>query len=123
MTIFSPSQTEDFLFCPIYRHLRSVEGWVLRRPGKKELGGILGTAFGVGMTLYNHAKKDDQAGMNHLPLPTIIELAVDGAVHAMQAALSTLSDEGRAFAEWDQAQLGALEPRIRRSVKIGRAHV
>lgn len=57
MKVFSPSATSDFLKCPLYWRTRR-RGLSVRKQGKRDLSGILGTAFAAGVAAYNFSKRE-----------------------------------------------------------------
>lgn len=54
--VFSPSQTRDWTFCPVYWWLQQTHVYP-RRIGKKEASAALGTAFARAVALYNTDRK------------------------------------------------------------------
>ena len=82
--VFSPSQTQDYLFCPMYRALRQ-EGWRKKEVGPREIGAILGKCFAIGMAAYNQGKGDAVSiGLASLTemLPTLGDSNITSALPA-----------------------------------------
>lgn len=107
MKRYSPSSTETWTQCPLKRHLRST-GWQPRRMGKRELGGILGTAFAQGVGAYNATR---QTGATPDPA-----LCVAVAVQSARQELRTLLERGHTIGDHDRAQAEAIEPRVQRAI-------
>lgn len=53
--VYSPSQTKDWGFCPLYWWLRREE-WSPSRVGFKEAAAIVGIGFAAGVASYNHLR-------------------------------------------------------------------
>ena len=47
--IYSPSQTKDWAFCPVYWWLKNKDHWAPRQIGKPEVAAIAGWAFAQAM--------------------------------------------------------------------------
>ncbi len=62
MRIYSPSQTMEWLTCPVKRQLHYREKLVPRLPGKREAAGTLGQAVATGLAVYNTARGYRAAG-------------------------------------------------------------
>lgn len=75
MKVFSPYQTKLWLECPIKRILSTKERWVLREIGALDMAGILGTAIGAGLEVYN-LKGDQPAQAAMAEANKLCELAL-----------------------------------------------
>ena len=99
--VFSPSQTADYLFCPMYRWLKQ-EGWRERKVNARDIGAALGRSFATGIASYNVACRDHasigsgtkvaeavSAGLSELDT-TIKEMVNTRNVGDQEAALTAL---------------------------------
>lgn len=96
---YSPSTTESWLKCPLYRHLR--KEWSPRRLGKRELAAILGKGFHAGMSTWNANKG-----------ATTITTCSDAAVQSVRMELAGAKERGAYVLDSDKAQEGMLEKRV-----------
>ena len=99
MRIYSPTQTEDYLFCPMLRALKSGERWVPLRAGKKDLAGILGAGFHAAMA--EHNRHNSEAA-----------LCVETGLVCMAERLQDLERAGRVIDPADYPMRDALSPRL-----------
>lgn len=114
MRIYSPSQTESHILCPMLRVLQQ-EGWRRATIGRKELGGLLGSAVGVGMNTYNAFRLAGQTvSPSGLGIPT--SSCVRTALDSLREDKEDLLASGQKIGDWDVAQWNALEARVTRGV-------
>lgn len=105
MRVYSPSQTKAWLTCPVLRQLSNVERWRPRLAGKKELGGILGTAMHAGLAVYHLSLKEGTADAQ--------QHSVAAGIASVRHELAKLSELGVVVRPEDQAQAGAIENRVK----------
>ena len=110
MTVFSPSSTEDFLRCPLYWQLRRT-GLQSRRLGKKELAGILGTAFATSVGAYNTEIQNGVSVTN----PKVHDYA-DIGCQMIQQHLHEADEAGMVTEDVDRLQRDRLMPRLRTAI-------
>lgn len=97
----SPSQTAEWMECPIKRTLNSIMGLKPRRLSKGDIAAIGGRAFAKAMEVYHKGEGD----------PIAAGLAeISQAKHSIQ-------DQGRSIPEWEMAYYSSIEPRVTHSVK------
>lgn len=56
MTVYSPSQTAEWMRCPMARALRK-EGWISKWGAKRDLAAIIGQSYAAGVGTYNNLRK------------------------------------------------------------------
>ncbi len=109
MKIYSPSQTIDYLWCPVYRHLRQ-EGWAKKEIGNRETAAILGSAFAAGMASYNVAY--GQCSKNKL-----IEGALDKSAKELERRYNELGKFGLLSTEVSRVEvLETLTKRLQKAL-------
>ena len=119
MKRFSPSSTESWLACPMKRRLRA-DGWRSRKLGKKELSGVLGTAFAAGMAAYHTARA---AELPNPPtrasgLPMHADIAAHVAIQSVRQDLFKAAAGGAIPGnEMDTALMRSLVKRAETSVR------
>jgi len=67
--IYSPTRTSDFIYCPVYYHLKNVDKWAPEHYSKGELAMITGSALGaVCAAMHERSNaRDDLSGLvSHL---------------------------------------------------------
>lgn len=106
MRAFSPSATEDFLFCPMFRSLRRT-GLQGSKLGKMGLAGIFGTAFAAGVGAYNLARKHGVTIG-----PSQVSTYVDIAIAVIRQHLADADAAGLVTTGFDVSTRGALESRM-----------
>ena len=107
MRVYSPTQTETWLTCPILRALTYGEDrWSPRRVGRPKLAAILGIAFGAGVAVYNQ----------HRSSPGQRAAAIDAAHQVAMAELGALDAAGHETAEWERETRAKLPQRASRAV-------
>lgn len=107
MRRYSPTSTERWSFCPLSRQLHR-EGWQPSRLGKKELSGILGTAFTNGMAVYHTARQHGQ--------PTSVDACVNAATQTVTQSLAKLDELGFVTPDSESALRNSLAKRAATSV-------
>lgn len=90
--IYSPTQTETYIFCPMYRALRQ-EGWRGKVIGPREVGAALGKAFAVGMAAHNTGDGD-----------------------ALSTGLTSLEEEVKQLEGGDLSIINALPARLTKAI-------
>ena len=65
MKVYSPSQTAEWMRCPMMRALRK-EGWVSKWGAKRDLAASIGQAFAAGVAVYNNFRLGASGG-NGMP--------------------------------------------------------
>lgn len=118
MRIYSPSRTEDFLFCPAYYMLKHVHGWQPATYGKPEIAMALGRGVGAGLSFYY---THDRLGVPVPPLadglqPPVPDAAVRVGLAATDAALAELDATGRVCISYAQEDLDHVRPRVTRAI-------
>lgn len=119
MTVYSPSQTMEWMRCPMMRALRK-EGWISKWGAKKDLAAIIGSSFAAGIGVYNNIRKSAQDGNTALPARTIEARAsiaascVDVAKAVMHQKLEMLEKIGLILggSDDDEIYLQAMSKRI-----------
>lgn len=104
MKRYSPSTTEKWLKCPLYRHLS--KEWSPRRLGKRELAAILGKGFHVGVAGYNAHRRGLGGGDGFK------EYYADMAIQSVRMELAQAKERGAYVLDSDKAQEAALEKRV-----------
>lgn len=102
---YSPSQTARYLECPTKRAL-TAEGWASRTAGKRELGGVLGTAFAAGMAAWRGG------------VPNVKEWVGEWTETTARDELASLAADGLLIGAYDQAQADAIPARAARAVEF-----
>lgn len=104
MKVYSPSQTQTWVQCPVKRMLAYNERWRPRTLGKRELAAVLGQAIGAGLAAYYS---------NPHATTNVASVAYANAV----ALMSQFESLGASVASWDQAQALATPERARQAVE------
>ena len=108
MKRYSPSATETWMTCPLKRHLHA-QGWQRRRLGKREMGGILGTAFAAGVTTW---KSSQLVG-----IPTDPYICANVAWGSAKSQMAEMEQIGATVGEYDRAQYEAIARRASDGVR------
>lgn len=66
MKAYSPSQTSEWLRCPMKRALRR-EGWLPKATGRADWAGAMGSAFAAGVAVYNNTRREFEQGGTSMP--------------------------------------------------------
>ncbi len=97
----SPSQTAEWLECPIKRTLNYRMGLKPRRMGKGDIAAIGGRAFAKAMEVHYNGQGD--------PL--------QAAIQEIDSAKQAIKDQGRQVPDWEMAYYESIEPRITHSIR------
>lgn len=92
--IFSPSQTSNWMRCPMYRALRR-EGWVSKYAKKKDLAAIIGTSFAAGVGVYNNLRKEHEQQALSLDKKAATLAAMGSAFSVLQQQMDQLEASNR----------------------------
>ena len=68
--IFAPTRTSDFVFCPVYYHLKYVDKWAPTHYSKGELAMIMGSALGA-VLAQHHTGNGDNGALQRIALARI----------------------------------------------------
>jgi PD-(D/E)XK nuclease superfamily protein len=116
MKRYSPSRTEDWLKCPLYRHLK--KEWTPRRIGTREMAAMLGKGFHAAMSAYNSQRRtgrpigqgpvsDGGASVPYVPI----------AIQSIRMELQQAKERGCWVDERDKVTEDALERRVTKAVE------
>lgn len=106
MTTYSPSQTTEWMECPLRRALRYLDGWEPRRITRPRLAAALGSAFAAGVAHYNANGRDASNA----------KAAGEVAYRHAAAQLRAWQDAGREVVEWEATAAARLAERAQKGV-------
>ena len=109
--VFSPSQTSDFIRDPAAWYLRSVMKWRPRFIGKKEVAGILGTAFADGVAAYHNGLMGPSLDYQLPAEEALIKKSAAVAVQSAQEAKQRVILMGQSVYDDQEESWGLLEKR------------
>lgn len=117
--VYSPSRTEDYLFCPVYYQLKHTQGWQPATYGKPEIAMAMGRGIGAGLSAwYSYSR----LGVPVPPLAegsqplSLEEAALRVGLAATDAALAEFEQAGRTITPYAQEDLDQLRPRVLRAI-------
>jgi len=101
--IYSPTRTSDFIYCPVYYHLKHVDKWAPEHYGKGELAMITGSALGA-VCAQHHTGNGDNGALQRIALARI------------DHELGLLEQQGRTCVPKDAAYEEGLRGRVLRVI-------
>jgi hypothetical protein len=95
LKVYSPSQTETWLQCPVKRYLRSVQGWVpkVEATGKLQAS-IVGKGFAAGVALWNLERRHREMGFGRSVLKNRIQDALNVGKGEAELNFEALTSRG-----------------------------
>ncbi len=113
-TVYSPSQTNNFSFCPRYWMLEK-ERWVTRLVEYPELCGVLGTAYAKSMEQYNNTLMVGE-------VPSVAEAIMAGEINAADA-IRKMKADGRSIEMMKDRDFAASFPKLlKKAVELYHKH-
>ncbi len=120
MKVYSPSQTAEWMRCPMMRALRK-EGWVSKWGAKRDLAATIGQAFAAGVGTYNNFRKTNPLmpvrGVN-VERTRLAVSSVDVAKAVMHRRLEEMEKLGFVLTsgEEDELYMTQMEKRVVKAV-------
>ena len=100
--IYSPSQSDTWLRCPVLRHM--TREWEPRRVRKNNLAALLGSAVGDGINRYNQYLRDSET-------PNVTE-CIEVGLQRIATEQAKWAIQGRVIDIEDQPYLAGMEPKV-----------
>ena len=106
----SPSQTSEWMECPIKRMLNYKMGLKPRRISKGEIAAIGGRAFAKGMETFYRSQ------ISSGPVASYTDI-LQASLSEISLAKQHITDRGRDIPQWEQAYYASIEGRVENAIK------